>query len=187
MQANLMSENRPILCGWSFGGVLALEISHQLQQRGNSPRGIILIDSPLPIEHEPLPEEIISRVVRKFPSLHESGAAAKVRSCVEAQFRRHAGLLKGYSPLPFRGDVPCVSIVCKKTIDTQALCGVSYPWLSDSGFRDKSLKGWERLLGREIPVLEIDCNHFEVFDAPNIDEVSARLERACEILDRVEE
>ncbi|KAF3344566.1 Alpha,alpha-trehalose-phosphate synthase [UDP-forming] 1 [Verticillium dahliae VDG2] len=187
MQANLMSENRPILCGWSFGGVLALEVSHQLQQRGNSPRGIILIDSPLPIEHEPLPEEIISRVVRKFPSLHESGAAAKVRSCVEAQFRRHAGLLKGYSPLPLRGDVPCVSIVCKKTIDTQALCGVSYPWLSDSGFRDKSLKGWERLLGREIPVLEIDCNHFEVFDAPNIDEVSARLERACEILDRVEE
>ncbi|KAF3354947.1 Rho-type GTPase-activating protein 2 [Verticillium dahliae VDG1] len=187
MQANLMSENRPILCGWSFGGVLALEVSHQLQQRGNSPKGIILIDSPLPIEHEPLPEEIISRVVRKFPSLHESGAAAKVRSCVEAQFRRHAGLLKGYSPLPLRGDVPCVSIVCKKTIDTQALCGVSYPWLSDSGFRDKSLKGWERLLGREIPVLEIDCNHFEVFDAPNIDEVSARLERACEILDRVEE
>ncbi|KAG7122861.1 Orsellinic acid synthase armB like protein [Verticillium longisporum] len=187
MQANLMSEKGPILCGWSFGGVLALEVSHQLQQRGNSPRGIILIDSPLPVEHKPLPEEIISRVVRKFPSLHESGAAAKVRSCVEAQFRRHAGLLKRYSPLPLRGDVPCVSIVCMKTIDTQALCGVSYPWLSDSGFRDESLKGWERLLGREIPVLEIDCNHFEVFDAPNIDEVSARLERACEILDRVEE
>ncbi|EEY23691.1 phenolpthiocerol synthesis polyketide synthase ppsA [Verticillium alfalfae VaMs.102] len=187
MQANLMSEKRPILCGWSFGGVLALEVSHQLQQRGNSPRGIILIDSPLPVEHESLPGEIISRVVRKLPSLHESEAAAKVRSCVEAQFRRHAGLLERYSPLPLRGDVPCVSIVCKKTIDTRALCGVSYPWLSDVGFRAAQLKGWERLLGREIPVLEIDCNHFEVFDARNIDEISLRLEKACAILDGVEE
>lgn len=154
--------------GWSFGGVLAFEVSRQLRQRGNPPRGIVLIDSPSPIGHEPLPEAVISHVVSKYPNQRESGAAAKARGCIEAQFRRHAGLLQRYDPLPQDGDVRCVSIVCRQTMDTQALCGVAYPWLAESGFREESVRSWERLLGQSIPVLEVDCNHFEVFELSNV-------------------
>lgn len=57
-------------------------------------------------------------------------------------------------------------IACNRTIDIQARYGVSYPWLSDEAVRDQALKTWEGLLGRSIPVLEVNCNHFEVFDAP---------------------
>ncbi|KAM5346093.1 hypothetical protein ACJ41O_009098 [Fusarium nematophilum] len=181
-RADMMSDKGLILCGWSFGGVLAVEVSRQLRQRGNPPRGVILIDSPSPIGHEPLPEEVITRIVSKYPNQHGSGATAEARSCIEAQFRRHASLLHKYDPLPQEGDVRCIAIVCKRTMDTRVTCGVSYPWLSDSSFRDESLKSWERLLGQEISILEVDCNHFEVFEQANVEEVSTMLKRACEML-----
>lgn len=144
--------------------MLAFEVSRQLRQRGKPPRGIILIDSPTPIGHEPLPKEVISHVVSKTASQRGSEAAAEARSCIEAQFRRHAGLLQKYDPLPEEGDVQCVSISCVRTMDTQELCGVSYPWLAEDGFRRESLRSWERLLKQSIAVLEVDCNHFEVFE-----------------------
>ncbi|KND89106.1 putative sterigmatocystin biosynthesis polyketide synthase [Tolypocladium ophioglossoides CBS 100239] len=185
-RAKLMSTRSPILCGWSFGGVLALEVSRQLIRRGQSPKGIILIDSPVPVEHEPLPEAIISSIVENLqqrPKNAQSKHAQHARTCIEAQFRRQAGLLSRYNPPAAVGSVPCIMINCNRTIDTKTLYGVSYPWLSDDRVRNEASKAWERLLGRTIPVLEVNCNHFEVFDAPMVAEVSEKLEEACSLLD----
>ncbi|POR35294.1 Polyketide synthase [Tolypocladium paradoxum] len=188
-RAKLMSARSPILCGWSFGGVLAVEVSRQLMRRGQSPKGIILIDSPVPVEHEPLPEAIISSVVGRLqqrPRNAQTRQSQHARTCFEAQFRRQANLLSKYNPPTAEDCVPCIMIQCNRTIDVRALYGVSYPWLSDERVRDEALKTWERLLGRSIPVLEVNCNHFEVFDAPMITEVTAKLEEACGLLDRGE-
>ncbi|KAI1843804.1 hypothetical protein JX266_010063 [Neoarthrinium moseri] len=67
-------------------------------------------------------------------------------------------------------------------MDTERLCGVAYPWLNDSAAREASIEGWHQLLGSKILVLEIDCNHFEVFDAAHVADVSKKLEQACQIL-----
>jgi hypothetical protein len=40
--------------------------------------------------------------------------------------------------------------------------------LGDLKAGDQSIKLWEELLGRDIPVLELDCNHFEVFEGENV-------------------
>ncbi|KAL8846942.1 MAG: hypothetical protein Q9221_007984 [Calogaya cf. arnoldii] len=48
-----------ILGGWSFGGVVAFEATQILQRLGFNVRGLVLIDSPYPQNHEPLPEDII--------------------------------------------------------------------------------------------------------------------------------
>lgn len=49
-------------------------------------------------------------------------------------------------------------------LDTEALCGVKYDWLSSQRARDEAVKGWEGILGGKVDVLEIPGNHFEAFD-----------------------
>ena len=142
---------------------MAFEVSRQLQRRGCAPGGLILIDSPVPIQHEPLPADIISLIVGKSHT-----GAAGARSCIEAQFRRNARLLQSYAPPPEPDGALCIAIVCSQLMDTQNLCGRPYRWLSDGDSREKSLKDWEQLLGRELPVLELNCNHFEVFSPVNV-------------------
>ncbi|ROT35234.1 phenolpthiocerol synthesis polyketide synthase ppsA [Sodiomyces alkalinus F11] len=185
-RAGLASAREVILCGWSFGGVVAFEVSRQLRRRGNSAAGIILVDSPFPLGHQALPAEVISHVVGgsyQGQGRVQSAAANHARSCIEAQFRRHARFLEKYEPRPETEDVPCVAILCKQTMDTQALCGVPYPWLADSESREQSLKDWEGLLGRNISVLRVNSNHFNLFDAANIMETSSAIKRACDMLD----
>ena len=45
-----------LLGGWSMGGVIAYEIAYQLNQRGKSVQGLILIDSPAPVIAQAPPE-----------------------------------------------------------------------------------------------------------------------------------
>lgn len=89
----------------------------------------------------------------------------RARASIESQFRRHADMLQCYNPKSNpHGDVPCVMIKCAQNMDTMSLCGVEYPFLGSSESRDQSNSEWENLTGQRIPVLDVDCNHFEVFD-----------------------
>ncbi|RYP83572.1 hypothetical protein DL769_001326 [Monosporascus sp. CRB-8-3] len=182
---NLGAEEGIILGGWSFGGVLAFEVSRQLRKLGNTVKGVILIDSPYPIDHQALPSEVISHVVKKLSKGREllSDAAKQVRATIEAQFRRHARMLQEYNPDRQDEDVPCVMLKCTHALDTEMLCGVSYPWLSDDTFRDKCVRDWEQLIGKRIPVMDVDCNHFEVFDDKHLHDVSEKLGMACDMLE----
>lgn len=190
-RTNLMSEQEVILGGWSFGGVLAFEISRQLRRLGRVVRGVVLIDSPPPVDHQGLPQEIISYVVEKKQQASGprivSEALKQARTKVDLNFQHHAMLLQNYHPEPRIGDdVPCVMLKCSQVMDTETLCNVAYPWLSDENFRTKSIEVWERLVGRQIPVLEVACNHFEVFDSEYVGEVSEKLKSAFDILESPE-
>lgn len=45
--------------GWSFGGVLAFEIAHQLEIGGRAPDGLVLLDAPCPGSENYLPAEAL--------------------------------------------------------------------------------------------------------------------------------
>lgn len=191
-RAGLLSQDQIILGGWSFGGVLAFEVSRQLQKKGKTVKGVVLIDSPVPIDHEGLPAEVISYVLAKGSGgagsrSVTSAAAQSARASIDTQFKRHANMLQNYHPGPASqtgpDDVPCVIIRCAQTLDTEKLCGVSYPWLSDSNFSKESVKKWEELTGRHIPVVELECAHFDVFESANIEAVSKKLQVACDLLE----
>lgn len=164
--------------GWSFGGVLAFEVSRQLRKLGTAVQGVILIDSPYPIGHQALPPEVISHAVRGKPSKSKSRsqgrelaseAAKQARDSIEAQFQRHARMLQNYRPERDAGrDVPCVMLKCTQVIDTAGLCGVPYPWLSDETFRDQCVADWQQFLARQVPVLDVDCDHFEIFNDEHV-------------------
>lgn len=155
-----------IVLGWSFGGVLAFEVSRQLARNGKPVKGLVLVDSPVPINHQALPEPIVSYILAKGDSPTTSRVVQEARTRVRDQFLTHAAMLQKYSPEPMQSNgVPCVFVRCVQTMDTGRLCGTSYPWLNDAEVNKASIKQWERLLGRTIPVLDVDCNHFGAFDA----------------------
>jgi hypothetical protein len=49
------------------------------------------------------------------------------------------------------------------TLDTEALCGVRYDWLSRQDVRDTAIMEWEELVGGPVQVFPIAGNHFEPF------------------------
>ena len=190
-RAGLLSGGEIILGGWSFGGVLAFEVSRQLSKRGKTVKGVVLIDSPVPIDHQGLPAEVISYVLAKGSGGSGpraiSSAAKEARATIDTQFKRHASMLQNYHPLLASEngaeDAPCVILRCVETLDTEKLCGVSYPWLSDSNFSKETVKKWEEVIGRHIPVIELECAHFDVFESSNIKAVSKKVQTACDMLE----
>ncbi|UZP39414.1 hypothetical protein NXS19_007230 [Fusarium pseudograminearum] len=80
-----------ILCGWSFGGIVAFEVARLLFLRGIEVRGLVLIDSPSPINHEPLPAPIISSITR-------STGRSESTNALEEEFLCNASLLGRYKP-----------------------------------------------------------------------------------------
>lgn len=92
------------------------------------------------------------------------------RAAIKAQFHRNARLLGAYNPDqdPSHGDVPCIMLKCRGIFDAEKLCGVTYPWLSDDSFRMQSMKMWESLIGKMLPVMEVNGNHFDLFSPENV-------------------
>ncbi|KAI9661312.1 MAG: Type I Iterative PKS [Bathelium mastoideum] len=170
-----------LLGGWSFGGVLAFEIACQLQRAGKHIDGIILIDSPCPKDHDPLPDPVIAKITGDMAN--ESTSGRKIRNQVQAQFKRNARLLKHYNPSSVHAGFPCVFIKARDTFDTQKLCGLQYPWLSDDAHRVESIRSWEKLIQRSMPVLEAEGNHFSVFSDANAKSLSAQVKIASRMLE----
>ena len=179
--------------GWSFGGILALEAAHQLQKSGKRVLGIILIDSPFPVEHTPLPESIISHVVRSVSKsvkttiqgspaqevdTHVAKSGSKARKStaqdhLAKNFRLHAAMLSNYRPhLSVLPDTKIVALRSKETLDCEGVCGVNYPWLSDQAVRSSAIDAWGKLVGQPLEVLEIPGNHFEPFLPRNVNVLS---------------
>ncbi|RAH64894.1 ketoacyl-synt-domain-containing protein [Aspergillus aculeatinus CBS 121060] len=161
-----------ILGGWSFGGVLAFEAARQLCRRKRPVKGVVMIDSPAPVAHQALPAPVIDYVLCPGGgrALLQSEQARQTQQEIQANFRAHADLLENYHPAGPVADedgalrpLACVLISCREPLDTDRLCGVSYPWLSDPCFRRDSQQQWESLTGTPLTVLEIPCDHFSPF------------------------
>lgn len=55
-------------------------------------------------------------------------------------------------------------MLCSRDVlDTEALYGVKYDWLSRQDTRDAAIGTWEKLVGGHIDVLPIPGNHFQPF------------------------
>ncbi|KAI1132517.1 hypothetical protein F5Y10DRAFT_293615 [Nemania abortiva] len=185
-RTKLHDEKEVVLGGWSFGGVLAFEVARQLRSLGQSVKGLILIDSPPPVVHQALPSEIISYILSNKTTngtTYAAESSKKAREKIKQKFLHHAMLLQNYHPTPKADDFPCVMLKCSQSMDTAKLCNVTYPWVSDDDFRERSVWQWEELIGRSIPVLDVACNHFQVFDAEHVEDVSQKVMLACEMLE----
>lgn len=176
-----------ILGGWSFGGVVAFEAARQLMAKGFEVKGLVLIDSPNPINHEPLPKEVIASIAK---SNNQSGVADG-RTAMEEEFQYNASLLGQYQAVPLSSPnapkLKTVMLRSRDVMDTESLCGVSYEWLSDQDARSDAITAWEGLVGGHVKVLSIPGNHFEPFTRNNIRETGAQLWKACKYIEELRE
>lgn len=131
-------------------------------------RGLVLIDAPNPINHEPLPREVITSVTK-----HSSRMGASSEStAMEEEFLYNASLLGAYEATPLPASRPSrlrtVMLRSQDVMDTESLCGVSYEWLSNQDARSAAIVAWEGLVGGHVEVLSIPGNHFEPFSRTNV-------------------
>ena len=124
-----------------------------------------MIDSPLPRNHQPLPQEIVAYILSN--NQNNANGATNNKDVVNphllAEFKLSATLLGSYSA-PSTAPIKTVMLRNSDVFDTEALCGVKYDWLSSQKTRDEAIEGWEEILGTKVDVLEIPGNHFEAFD-----------------------
>lgn len=160
-----------ILAGWSFGGVIAFEAARQLLQAGISVAGLILIDAPLPIDHTPLPEELLMHLFGGGQAGVNISANSN-KDTVLDHFHYHTRVLAEYRASPLeeglRRGLRTVLLRSNDTLDTEKLCGVPYEWLNSAETQGEVVQGWKTLVGEPLAVLTIPGNHFEAFDSANV-------------------
>ena len=163
-----------MISGWSFGGVVAFEAAQQLMANGFEVKGLILIDSPNPIDHEPLPNEVIASILKPSGQSHALTNNAALRE----EFQVNASLLEIYKAVSFsktnRPRLKTVMLRSQDVLDTESLCGVRYDWLSSQDARAAAIIDWEELVGGHVEVLPIPGNHFEAFLQKNVSSLSFR-------------
>ena len=171
--------------GWSFGGVVAFEMARRLVSRGHEVLGTILIDSPPPINHQPLSPTIIDAVVGQS-RLPLTETAKAIRSVTRHSFKACAGLLEAFNAPPPEGSfVPNIFLI-------RSEAGWRYPenphyienrWLQARDDPQEATAGWRTVTGSEVPCMDIPGDHFQVFDAANVDLISNALFHAASMLE----
>ncbi|KAF2199798.1 hypothetical protein GQ43DRAFT_442160 [Delitschia confertaspora ATCC 74209] len=162
-----------IVGGWSFGGILAFEVAQRL---GKHVKGVVLIDSPSPIDHAPLPDAVIDYVLQDLDP--------KSKRTLGVQFRSHAAILSKYNPQQDRSGAKFALLPSQETINTTKLCGVGYPWLEHGSAQAEAILEWESLIRNEVRILPIPGNHFEPFRGENVHTTTEMLIDAYEYVMR---
>ena len=187
-----------VLGGWSFGGVVAFEAARVLQAEGHAVSGVVLIDSPPPLNHKPLSEAIINDVVKSGGGGGPGGKSDVVRDTIRSLARQSftscASMLERHSKTPeavvgsngskaaprvflLRSKNDFILSTEKKTNNNNANNGgsgggkriIDNAWLQDRSDPRTAISGWETVTGgAKVPSLDIPGNHFQPFDAANV-------------------
>ncbi|KAI0438240.1 putative polyketide synthase [Xylaria telfairii] len=179
------TEGPYLLGGWSFGGVVAFEVARRLKQLGHAVIGIILIDSPPPINHRPLSSRLIHAVVQegKLPST-DSGKA--IQAFIRSSFTSCASLLGRFCPRTV-DEMPVPNVYLLRSRE-----GWKYPtdphiitdvWVQDRSDPQAAVKGWEEVSQSKVQWEDIPGDHFRVFDRVNVDAVTDAIRRASSKLE----
>lgn len=165
------------LGGWSAGGVIAYEMTLQLLAAGEKVSSLVLLDSPCPIDLEPLP----ARLHDFFAEIGLIGSddGAKIPEWLLPHFSSSIKALDEYKPQP----VPAgAEARAPKVLAIWAKHGVcrydDSPRPEVRGDESKSMKwllnnrtdfgpnGWDRLLGgSEFKFEKVEGNHFSLMKA----------------------
>lgn len=163
-----------ILGGWSFGGVVAFEAARVLMAGGYAVSGVVLIDSPPPLNHKPLSAKIIDAVTKG--DRNRGGLVGEtIRSLVRKSFTSCATMLGAFNPEAVASTsrpIPRTFLLRSKddfhlsTINDSRV--VENAWLQDRSNPRTSIEGWEVLTKTKMPYMDIPGDHFQVFDVANV-------------------
>ncbi len=147
--------------GWSFGGIIAFEVARQLLDSGVVVKGVVLIDSPSPLNHLPLSDELIDYIVKLDGP--NSASSNRMSLLVKRQFQMNSQILVSYDPAMGSGPFPQL-VLLRSCEDYCPTGGPEIPeWLSRRGDRLSAIMGWEKIVGAPVKCIDIAGNHFQPF------------------------
>ena len=163
-----------ILGGWSFGGVVAFEAARVLMAGAYDVTGVVLIDSPPPLNHKPLSANIIDAVTKG--DRNRGGLVGEtIRNLVRESFTACAEMLGAFKPEAVTSTsraIPRTFLLRSRDgfhLNTSNDSGrAENVWLQDRTEPRTSIEGWEILTKAKMPYMDIPGNHFQVFDAANV-------------------
>jgi hypothetical protein len=145
--------------------VIAFETARHLRLNGFDVKGVLLIDSPSPLNHTPLSDGLLDYVVNQNEGY---GACSDIGKLVKAQFRMNSCLFGNYDPYSSQGLFPPVTLLrSSEGFNPSDLSDVPL-WLADRTNPEQVVAGWENLIGSPIKVWAIPGNHFRPFEVSNV-------------------
>lgn len=166
--------------GWSAGGVLAYQVSCELQDQGEEVENLILIDSPCPGNIEPLPSKLLHFIESKGLLVSQSNSSAPP-SWLIPHFEASVKALATYKPVPMNPrKAPKTFIIWahESLYQHRNDDGRRFPRSDDEPTsiafllddrKDFGSNGWEQLLGEEnITSVSTKGNHFTMIREPAV-------------------
>ncbi len=122
-------------------------------------KGVVLIDSPSPLNHVPLSDALIDSIAK----LNRSSISSSIGLLVKEQFQMNSRMLLDYNPLVGGGPYPQLVLLCScENYDPGG--GLEVPdWLSNRGDRSSAASGWETIVGKPVKCIDIPGHHFQAF------------------------
>ena len=143
----------------------AFEAARYLLRNGHQVQGVLLIDSPSPLNHIQLSEDLIDCVV---DSDRGHRVCSEARQLVKSQFKMNSHALANYNPHTHKGSFPSLALLRSSE-------GFHHPdikdipaWLSDRSNPDQVVLDWEKLVGTTVKVWKMPGHHFRPFDDVNV-------------------
>ncbi|KAJ5379344.1 polyketide synthase [Penicillium cosmopolitanum] len=178
------SEGPYILGGWSAGGVLAYAVACQLIEIEEEIEALLLIDSPCPINLQPLPSELLHFV----DSLGLLGVQGSAPNWLIPHFEASVRNLADFIPYPMDPEeAPRTHIIWasdglvsesdEKQFPRSDAEAKSVKFLLDDR-QSLGTYGWEKLIGSEnISVEFMEGNHFTMIREPKVKQLPTILDR----------
>jgi naphtho-gamma-pyrone polyketide synthase len=163
------------LGGWSAGGVIAYEAAYKLMEMGEKIEHLVLIDSPCPINLEPLPSSLLHFI----HSMGLLGTQKVAPDWLIPHFEASIVNLAAFAPRPMNPRLaPKTSAIWARDgllkgpedrrFPRSAQEATSVKFLLDSR-RDLGANGWDKLLGLEnITTNFVEGNHFTMIRDPYV-------------------
>ena len=152
-----------VLGGWSFGGVVALEIAQQLHAANQEIQLLAVFDSQLPLADCAFPArsdaELLHMFARDVASLRAAHAPPDMRQDEQlfAVYRANYQALRMYQPQPFHF---CTALFSAAARDTQRL------------------QSWQQLGPNDMVIYPLPGDHYTILAPPHVDLLAAQLQ-AC--------
>lgn len=181
------------LAGWSFGGVVALELARRLSEDGIAVASVDLVDTWLPRSHPRTPtesllqhllrlnalepvqrREYVSGVVRRLPHEARKLGQAQARRVRDRVRKRPPPERKAVDPRLRAIWVPFVKYEPRPYLDHVTIHASEHSVARNNG--DPSL-GWSRWLVGGFEALRVPGKHRTMWEPPHVDVLAAGLTR----------
>jgi hypothetical protein len=144
---------------------------------GTQVKGVLLIDSPVPANHTPLPDALLDHVANQGGQR----PCSEIGKLVKAQFKMNSHILGNYNPLSSQGPFPPLAFLrSSEGFNPPEVPDVPL-WLADRSDPEQVVAGWERLVGCHMKVWGIPGHHFRPFDNSNVSIFTGYFTRSREI------